>query len=172
MDITFIPADPNLAALFQTHREDPVTRKFNPLQPSTIESTKTFLEKTCSNWSDFEKPNTYSFFWFVKYGDDIVGNTNINNINKMMMTAEIGYGVFAKFRGKGIATKIVTAITKNTFGHTPLRKLSAFVHEDNAASLRVLEKVGYKKEGLLREAYLIIGMPANEFVLGILRREI
>jgi ribosomal-protein-alanine N-acetyltransferase len=90
----------------------------------------------------------------------------------MILTAEIGYCVLAKARGQGIATKIVTALTLDAFSLTPLRKLIAYFHENNIASVHVLEKVGYTKEGLLREANLINGQPANEFAFGILRREV
>ena len=63
-------------------------------------------------------------------------------------------------------------MTQRTFSESPLRKLIAYVHEDNAASRKVLEKAGYEAEGLLREHYLINGMPVNEVIYGVLRREI
>jgi RimJ/RimL family protein N-acetyltransferase len=44
--------------------------------------------------------------------------------------------------------------------------------ENNLASRRVLEKVGYVDEGCLREQFLVNGLPANEIFYGILRREL
>jgi RimJ/RimL family protein N-acetyltransferase len=54
---------------------------------------------------------------------------------------------------------------------TPLRKLIAYVHEGNTPSRRVLEKTGFQAEGLLREHYLIDGMPVNEVIYGLLRKD-
>jgi ribosomal-protein-alanine N-acetyltransferase len=170
MDITFIPADASLAEVFNEYRQDPVTRQYNPLQPATSESLRERLSKASSDWSQFGRADF--FCWFAKSGSVVVGQFNIQNINRMMLTAEIGYGVFANARGRGIATQIVEAMTKEAFTHTPLRKLIAFVHEQNLASRKVLEKVGYRHEGLLREHYLINGNAVNEAVYGILRREV
>jgi ribosomal-protein-alanine N-acetyltransferase len=63
-------------------------------------------------------------------------------------------------------------MTEDAFRQTPLRKLIAYVHEENTASTRVLEKAGYTREGLLREHYLVNGLPANEIIYGILRQEV
>ena len=72
-----------------------------------------------------------------------------------MLTAEIGYGTVAQARGKGFATAAVHLVTQNAFRQTSLPKLIAYVHEDNQPSRRVLEKVGDKVKGLLREHYLV-----------------
>ena len=63
-------------------------------------------------------------------------------------------------------------VTRRALNETPLRKLIAYVHEDNVASRRVLEKVGYRAEGLLREHYVTNGMAVNEVIYGMLRREV
>lgn len=89
-----------------------------------------------------------------------------------MLTAEIGYNIAPEARGKGYATAAVRLATHKAFTESPLRKLIAYVHEDNAASRRVLEKAGYTAEGLLREHYLINGAPVNEIIYGTLRREV
>jgi ribosomal-protein-alanine N-acetyltransferase len=49
--------------------------------------------------------------------------------------------------------------------------LLAYVHEENVASCRVLEKLGFQEEGLLREHYVINGAAANEILYGLLKRE-
>jgi len=75
------------------------------------------------------------------------------------------------YHGKGIATSALKLWTSMIFEQTPIRKLTASVAEQNIASIRVLEKVGYKKEGLLREHYLIQNNPVNEVIFGLLRNE-
>lgn len=170
MRLSFKPADPNLAEFFYEHRQDPVNLRHNPLIPSTIEMLRERLSKASSDWNKFESAE--SLFWFLECDSQLVGIASIQNINRMMLTAEIGYGISPEFRGKGLVTVAVQSMTKNAFESTKLRKLIALVHDQNVASQRVLEKVGYKKEGLLREHFLINGEPANEIIYGILRDEV
>jgi ribosomal-protein-alanine N-acetyltransferase len=170
MEITFRPADPDLAEFFYEHRQDPINLRHNPLIPSTIEMLRERLSKANSHWDDFESAE--SFFWFLEHESRLVGISSVQNINRMMLTAEIGYGISPEFRGKGLATLAVRQLTESAFEKTPLRKLIAFVHDQNLASCRVLEKASYRREGILREHFLINGAPANEVIYGILRKEI
>ena len=87
-----------------------------------------------------------------------------------MLTAEIGYGIASEARGNGYATEAVRQVTRRAFAESPLRRIIAYVHEANTASTKVLENAGYIAEGLLREHYLINGVPTNEVIYGILRR--
>lgn len=89
-----------------------------------------------------------------------------------MLTAEIAYGIAPEARGNGYATEAVRLVTQRAFTESPLRRLIAYVHEGNLASRRVLEKAGYTLEGVLREHYIVNGVPVNEIFYGILRREI
>ena len=115
--------------------------------------------------SDFSHLNKAKlFFWFIESDKNLVGNIVMRSINRLMLIAEIGYNVAPEARGRGYATEALRLVTHKAFTESPLRKLIAYVHEDNAASRKVLEKVGYKAEGLLREHYLINGAPVNEII--------
>lgn len=144
--------------------------KYNPFAPATVEALRERLSKASANLSLFDQAD--SFIWLAEAGDEVVGNLSLHNLNKTMLTAEIGYMISPKWRGKGLATLCVQQITKLCFQHSPLRKLIAYVHEDNAPSRRVLEKLGYKAEGLLREHYLIDAKPANEVIYGMLSQDL
>jgi [ribosomal protein S5]-alanine N-acetyltransferase len=116
-------------------------------------------------------PVTRNFQWLVRCDGELVGNVSLQGINRSMLTGEIGYGVAATARGRGISTSAIKELTKRIFAQTPLRKLIAYVHEDNAPSRKALARVGYREEGLLREHYLINGKPVNEIIYGILKHE-
>ncbi len=169
MNIVLAPADPALAEWWYEDRKDHDTRRFNPLAPSTIESLRERLLKASSDLAEFEKAD--SFFWSIRCGSEVAGHVTLHNINKMMCTAEIGYGISVNARKRGVGTMAVRLLAKNVFTLTPIRKLIAIVHEDNAASRKVLEKAGFKQEGLLREHFVINGEIANEAIYGLLRRD-
>jgi RimJ/RimL family protein N-acetyltransferase len=63
--------------------------------------------------------------------------------------AEIGYWLGRKYWGKGIMTDVVKETTKYGFNELGLRRMYALVFPHNKASMRVLEKAGYKFEGIL-----------------------
>ena len=144
-------------------------KKYNPLMPSSAEEVRERLAKNSSDLKEFAKAE--AFFWFIKMNDEFVGNISFGSLNKMMLTAEIGYNIVSRFRGKGIATVALKLKIDEVFRNTPIRKLIAMVHEENLPSIKVLEKIGFKREGLLREHYIVNGVTVNEMVYGLLKRE-
>ncbi len=170
MKLMLVPADPSLAEWWFRARQDDETVRFNPLLASTLESLRERLSQSSSDLGDYETANSY--FWALERDGQVVGHVTLQNINRLMLTAEIGYGVDAKARGQGVGTQGLRLVVENVFAMTPIRKLIAFVHEENVSSCRVLEKVGFLKEGLLRAHYLVNGVPANEAIYGLLRSDL
>ena len=64
--------------------------------------------------------------------------------------AEIGYWVLEGSRGNGVATEAAAQFTDWLFVSTDIERLQATVEPWNKASQRVLEKAGFKREGLMR----------------------
>ncbi len=65
-------------------------------------------------------------------------------------TAEIGYWIGRSWWGRGLATAAVCALTELAFGELQLVRVFAGVFAHNTASVRVLEKAGFEREGLMR----------------------
>jgi RimJ/RimL family protein N-acetyltransferase len=149
-------------------RKDALVRKYNPINDLTPEAQHERCSKAHSDFAAFDTAEL--FFWFIQSDGKPVGNISIKNINRRMLTAEIGYGIASEARGNGYATEAVRQVTRRAFAESPLRRIIAYVHEANTASTKVLENAGYIAEGLLREHYLINGVPTNEVIYGILRR--
>ncbi|KAK7340883.1 hypothetical protein VNO77_21600 [Canavalia gladiata] len=69
--------------------------------------------------------------------------------------ADLGYALGANYWGQGIATTVVRIVLSQVFHHFPyLKRLQAFSYVHNKASQRVLEKVGFHREGVLRKFFL------------------
>jgi RimJ/RimL family protein N-acetyltransferase len=71
-------------------------------------------------------------------------------------TAGIGYWVLARARRRGLATSAVRLLTRWAIAEAGLRRIEALVEPGNRASLRVLERSSFRREGLLRD-FLDIG---------------
>lgn len=83
---------------------------------------------------------------------------------------EIGYWLAAPFRGQGIMTEVVQRFTDSMFEHrSRLVRIEAHVFPHNPSSVRLLEKVGFEREGLLRKFYMKNGAYLDAVVLARLR---
>ena len=69
-------------------------------------------------------------------------------------SAELGYWIGEPYWGKGIATTTVRLITDYAFNVFDMHRVYAGVFEYNVGSMRVLEKNGYQKEGVFKQAVI------------------
>ncbi len=83
-----------------------------------------------------------------------VGHVMVGNVvREPLLSAYVGYWVDSTVAGGGVITAAVALVVDHCFGRVGLHRLEATVRPENAASLRVLEKLGFRKEGLF-ERYL------------------
>lgn len=167
--IKLLPYEPSFLQPFIEWRRQALSVRHNPLKAMSDDEIARMLEAQGSDLSRLAKHE--SFRWFVSADEQIVGAVSLKNISRSMGYGEIGYGVAESHHGKGIATAAVRLLVEKIFRETNLRRLLAYVHEENVASCRVLEKLGFQEEGLLREHYVILGTPVNEVLYGLLKRE-
>ena len=81
--------------------------------------------------------------------DRIVGRIDVSNVvRRVWQNATIGYWIAEEHGGKGYATAAVRLASDFAFGRAGLHRLQAAVMPRNGASLRVLEKAGFRREGL------------------------
>jgi RimJ/RimL family protein N-acetyltransferase len=76
--------------------------------------------------------------------------------------AEIGYWLGESFWGRGIVTEALELVTVYAFEQFNLLRLYALPFADNAGSIRVLEKAGYTREGLLRSSCVKYGQRRDQ----------
>lgn len=81
---------------------------------------------------------------------NIVGITSLHRIDWIRRSAGVGYWVRRSCWGKGLATEAVDALTQRGLRVFCLHRLEAHVSLDNRASQRVVEKLGFEREGIAR----------------------
>ena len=84
---------------------------------------------------------------------------------------ELGYHFHRRNWGHGYATEAARALLQWGFDTLPLNRVQAEADTRNAASARVLEKLGFVHEGTLREDCVVNGDVSDSRVYGLLRRE-
>ena len=101
----------------------------------------------------------------------IVGTCTLLDVDHTNGRAEIGFALGRRSWGRGLASEAVTVLLRFAFETLGLRRIEADVDPHNARSLQLLERQGFKKEGLLRERWLHLGTLQDAYMLGLLRRE-
>ncbi|GKE91689.1 acyl-CoA N-acyltransferases superfamily protein [Tanacetum coccineum] len=98
---------------------------------------------------------------------------NIVSFNHEGHKAEIGYSLARRYWGQGIMTQALKMSVKMVLKDFPeIVRLEAFADVENIASQRVLEKAGFKKEGLLRKNSFINGSFVDEFIYSFLNPDV
>jgi RimJ/RimL family protein N-acetyltransferase len=106
-----------------------------------------------------------------KEGDPI-GITGLVHINKTHGTAECYCVIGEKaFWGKGLGTEVHRLLIDWGFRELGLHKIWADIRGENTAIIRVIEKLGFKVEGTLREEKYIGGKRIDAIRIGLLRDE-
>lgn len=150
-------------------RQEKAACRFNPFQPMTIEELGTKCLQMGLRLEDYRDFEEIRFFALVE--GELIGNCGITSINSTMNTAIIGYLVGEKFHGKGYGTEMVSMFLREVFDKTGLRRIEAYIHPDNEASIALAEKLGFKKEGLLRECIILNGKSADNYLYSLLKNE-
>ena len=101
-------------------------------------------------------------------GDQCIGMVNYHNADMENRKAEIGYIIAPAQQGQGFAREAVTAVIGFCFTEMKMHRLQAVVDPDNAASRGLLGKLGFRQEGVLREALFLGGVWRDDVIYGLL----
>lgn len=104
--------------------------------------------------------------------DKYIGNVMLQEIDYIDGSAHVPVLIGAKDEwGKGYATEARLMILKFAFEERRLNRIWALVKEDNIGSIKMLEKCGYKKEGVLRQSIFKNGQYHNQVMMAVLRED-
>jgi RimJ/RimL family protein N-acetyltransferase len=113
--------------------------------------------RASSQWFFIEKKDGTKIGWAAKY---LVGSQTT-----------VGFGVVPDERCKGYATEATSIIVDYLFLTNNIVRVQADTSTENKASQRVLEKVGFQKEGIIRRHFFSTGKWRDSFLYSILREE-
>jgi ribosomal-protein-alanine N-acetyltransferase len=87
----------------------------------------------------------------ITLDDMFAGQVMIGNVMRdPLWSAYVGYWIGSHAAGRGVTTAAVAMVLDHTFGQVGLHRIEATVRPENQASRRVLAKLGFREEGLLR----------------------
>lgn len=101
----------------------------------------------------------------------LIGTTTLFNLSLSNGRAEIGYAMGRTHWGNGYMNEALTALIDHAFETVKLRRLEADVDPRNTPSIRTLERLGFQREGFLRERWHVEGEIQDAYFYGLLKHE-
>lgn len=112
--------------------------------------------------------------WGIALDDDddrIIGTVTLCAFALEHRRCEIGYALGADCWGQGLAGEAVARALAFAFDELDLARIEADVDPRNDASIRLLERLGFRREGLLRARWRVAGEVQDALMYGLLREQ-
>ncbi|HEX8603068.1 MAG TPA: GNAT family protein [Pseudoduganella sp.] len=100
-----------------------------------------------------------------------IGNCGLCRLHWQNRRGEVGYALNRAHWGKGYMGEALDALLKFAFVELDFHRLEADIDPRNAASIGALERLGFQREGLLRERWIVGGEVCDSVLYGLLRRD-
>jgi ribosomal-protein-serine acetyltransferase len=155
-----------LAALVRRNTEH--LRRYLPpvAELSTPEATRAHLAGVAGRVARGELLEWYLFVEGV-----LCGALRLNNFESENRKASLAYFLGAEYQGRGIATVAARAVLGYGFDRLELHRVELRCATSNHASIRVAERLGFVREGELREAEQLGDRFVNHYVYSLLRTD-
>lgn len=146
LDLVEIKAE-HSGDIFKLFGDERVTQFYNAVTLTNQSEAQTFVD-----WFHSRFINKEGIRWGIsmKGHSNIIGTIGFNNFTKRHR-ANIGYDLQADFWNRGFITEALEAVIEYGFNELDINRIEAEVMPGNPASEKVLSKIGFKNEGLLRQ---------------------
>ncbi|MHA6261384.1 GNAT family N-acetyltransferase [Sporosarcina sp. CAU 1771] len=153
-----------------TYFSDTDVVKYYGLEP--FKSIDEALDEISWYKSIFEKGTGIRWGISLKGSDKIIGSCGFFNKVVEHSRTEIGYELSKEYWGKGIAGEALESVVKYGFQNLQLERIEALLEPANLASLKLLDKMGFEREGLLRHYEFTCGKFDDLYIYSILKSEV
>ena len=100
-----------------------------------------------------------------------IGYCSLHSFHFESRRAELGYALAHPYWGAGYMHEALCAVVDFAFGQLSLHRLEADLDPENAASARTVERLGFVREGHLRERWIVDGTITDSWIYGLLEQE-
>ncbi len=119
----------------------------------------------------YRKGDRFQFGLERKLDRQLIGTCTLHQIHEQNRRAEVGYALGRPFWGEGYMHEALVAWIGHAFLLLRLHRLEADIDPRNEASARSLARLGFRREGLLRERWIVDGEVSDSAVYGLLAAE-
>ncbi len=158
------------AAAVLAYTQDPAYWQHQRAEAPTAGQIETLMQWVVQEQSIAPRV-TYYLAATRKDTGEIIGEGVLKVVNPAERQGEIGFGVAAKYWKQGYGNEIATAVLEAGFQHFKLHRVAALCAPDNKGSIRIMQKLGMAREGLLRDIHFARGKWWSTLIYGILDQE-
>ena len=145
---------------------------WEPVWPEDDLTRAAFRRRLRRYDDEIARDEAYPFLVFDRASEALRGGLTLSNIRRgVAQTASLGYWMGEAFAGRGVMTAAVHALLRGAFTGLSLRRVEAACLPENAASIRLLEKAGFQREGLARDYLCIAGRWRDHLLFARLSRD-
>jgi len=151
-------------------------RNNSELQRLSSESLTSYSEEqthaTLARWMRLDRDDIVHLAIHLSASDEFIGFLHIAQIEAEHQRCKIGIVIGDKRHwGRGYGSEGIACAVQYCFSQWPINRISAETYAINPGSARMLEKVGFVREGVLRESVLKGGQFVDEYLYGLLRAD-
>ncbi|HLL14045.1 MAG TPA: GNAT family N-acetyltransferase [Pyrinomonadaceae bacterium] len=161
-------ADDDASALFSIFSDPEVMRYWSSPPLADPEGARKLL----AHIHDSFRQRTLFQWGIARRTDDrVIGTCTLFHLDVDNRRAELGYALGREHWKKGYMQEALAALLGFSFDKLNMHRIEADVDPGNASSIKTLERLGFQKEGYLRERWLVGGEIQDALFYGLLRRE-
>lgn len=160
-------ANPDDAEAIYSYRSDRVENKYQGWVPESVDEVRDYIQ---------DMPSTLDVadvcFQFAIINDGmLIGDMGIIFSGHEKMQAEIGCTLNKKFQNKGYATEALKGMVDYLFNTLNKHRVIASIDPRNMASIKLIERLGFRKEAHFKESYYLRGEWVDDIIYAMLKRE-
>ncbi|MBN1683153.1 GNAT family N-acetyltransferase [Candidatus Bathyarchaeota archaeon] len=151
-----------------SYASDPEVVKYIPWNIYTLDDARKSINRKIAGQR--KKPrDTYELAALLKEDEKLIGECYLSLTD--LMEADLGFCIHRDYWGRGIATEITGILLKFGFRELNLHRIIATCDPRNQASINILEKNGFRREGYFKEHKLMRGNWRDSLFYAILDKE-
>jgi RimJ/RimL family protein N-acetyltransferase len=131
-----------------------------------------YTEEDAVRWINFVRQNSFNLTFAIANEKELIGGIGAmpnQDINRF--TSEIGYWLAEPFWNNGIITEAVRIFCNHLFTNFNFNHLTASIFEGNDASIKVVQKVGFVLEGVMRKNVYKENRFLDQYIYGLLKED-
>ena len=158
----------DLDPIYEIHADPQVMRYLGGVAMLDLREAKKFIAKSLG---DLRKGQSIEWGIARRSDNRLIGTLTFFNLDACAHRAEIGFSLGRAHWGMGYMHEALQAALGYGFNELDFRRIEADTDPGNLSAIRLLERVGFHKEGYLRERWVVPDQTQDALFYGLLKRE-
>lgn len=158
------------AEAFYNYKSDALANQFQGWVPDTIEEVYDFVQNKIVN--ECNVVHTWYQLAIIRKNDNVlIGDIGLHFIDHENKQVEIGFTLDKKYQGNGYAMESIEKVLDYLFIDLGKHRVIASVDPGNVKSLKLLEKLGFRKEAHFKKSIFLHGKWVDDVIFAMLKEE-